>query len=405
MPTLSPLALVCVLTFVHYTAAQMRGPVLTLYADAHGATATAIGLILGAHMAAAAAGSIPLGRVSDVWGRRPLLLGGMAIGVVTSLLLPLAGRPASLLTIYAIAGLGVAAFTPSALSLAGDAAPRGRIAHAYGWYSTAHYGAIGIGPFVGGLVAEWWGYRLAFVASGVGIAFALAIGAAVPLRIRQPAAGVPGVTFADIRRNLDVWAGWVVAASGLFVQGVVFPFFPLLAQDRGLGPAAIGLVFLVLGLANTAARFPAGWLVDRTGRPALYAVGGVLLACGATALLPHAHGSRMLLALAALFGAASGVAFVAISAGLAVAAPPAARGLVMGGYSTALYLGFGIGSIALGPVIGRHGHAVAFALGGALGAIGTLVAALLWRRPRPAPRPMSSPSARRCGATGPDRSD
>ena len=96
MPTLSPLALVCVLTFVHYTAAQMRGPVLTLYADAHGATATAIGLILGAHMAAAAAGSIPLGRVSDVWGRRPLLLGGMAIGVVTSLLLPLAGRPASL---------------------------------------------------------------------------------------------------------------------------------------------------------------------------------------------------------------------------------------------------------------------------------------------------------------------
>ena len=87
MPTLSPLALVCVLTFVHYTAAQMRGPVLTLYADAHGATATAIGLILGAHMAAAAAGSIPLGRVSDVWGRRPLLLGGMAIGVVTSLLL------------------------------------------------------------------------------------------------------------------------------------------------------------------------------------------------------------------------------------------------------------------------------------------------------------------------------
>ena len=88
-------------------------------------------------------------------------------------------------------------------------------------------------------------------------------------------------------------------------------------------------------------------------------------------LLPHVHGSLMLLALAALFGAASGVAFVAISAGLAVAAPPAARGLVMGGYSTALYLGFGIGSIALGPVIGRHGHAVGFALGGALGTIGT----------------------------------
>jgi MFS family permease len=392
MPALSTLALVCILTFVHYTAAQMRGPVLTLYADAHGASATAVGLILGAHMTAAAAGSIPLGRVSDVWGRRPLLLGGMAIGVVTSLLLPLAERPASLLTIYALAGLGVAAFTPSALSLVGDAAPRGRIAYAYGWYSTAHYGAIGVGPFVGGLVAEWWGYRPAFVASGIGIALALAIGVAVPLGTPDPAGRASGVTFVDIRRDLDVWAGWVVAASGLFVQGVVFPFFPLLGQERGLGPAAIGLVFLVLGLANTAARFPAGWLVDRTGRPTLYAIGGVLLASGVTVLLPHVHGTRMLLALAALFGAASGVAFVAISAGLAVAAPPAARGLVMGGYSTALYLGFGIGSIAIGPVIGRHGHAAGFALGGALGTIGTLVAVLLWRRPRPATQAPSLPS-------------
>ena len=38
--------------------AQMRAaPVLPLYAVAHGATATAVGLIVGAHMAAAAVGS------------------------------------------------------------------------------------------------------------------------------------------------------------------------------------------------------------------------------------------------------------------------------------------------------------------------------------------------------------
>src|SRR5206468_3161140 len=196
---------------------------------------------------AAAAGSIPLGRAGDAWGRRPLLVGGMVLGVVTSLALPVAEHPAGLLAIYAIAGLGVAAFTPSALSLVGESAPRGRIAYAYGWYSTAHYGAIAVGPFVGGLVTEWWGYRPAFVVSG--------------------------------------------------------------------------LVFLVLGAGNTVARFPTGWLVDRTGRPTVYAVGGVALACGSTALFPGADGA-LLLFVAALFGVASGVAFVAISTGLAVAAPP-----------------------------------------------------------------------------------
>jgi MFS family permease len=371
------LALVCGLTFLHYVGAQMRGPVLSLYAAAHGATATGVGLIMGAHMATAAIGSVPLGRLSDVWGRRRLMRGGMAVGVVTSLLLPLVEDELALMAIYGLAGLGVAAFTPSALSLVGDAAPPGRIGHAYAWYSTAHYGAIGVGPFLGGLVAEWFGYRAAFVVSAIGIAIALAVGRALPRR-SVGSRSTSGATFADVRSNASVWAGWLLSVSGLLVQGVVFPFFPLLGHAQGLGPAAIGLVLLMLGLANTAARMPAGWLVDRTGWCAPYAVGGVLVAAAVTALLPHARGEAALLALSAVFGAASGLAFVAVSVGLAGASTAATRGLVMGFYSTSLYLGFALGSFALGPVITHYGYSVGFAAGAGAGVIGTLAAAILW---------------------------
>ena len=58
------IAVVCILTFLHYVGAQMRGPVLSLYAAAHGATATGVGLIIGAHMVTAGVGSLPLGRAS-----------------------------------------------------------------------------------------------------------------------------------------------------------------------------------------------------------------------------------------------------------------------------------------------------------------------------------------------------
>src|SRR5688572_14637040 len=155
-PLMMPvLLLVCLLTFVHFVGAQMRAtPVLPLYAAAHGATASGVGVIIGAHMAMAAIGSVPLGRASDVWGRRSLLLVGMAVGIVTSLLLPLAHGELALAAIYGIAGLGVAAFTPSALALVGDAAAPGTAGRAFAWYATAHYGAIAIGPFLGGLVAE-----------------------------------------------------------------------------------------------------------------------------------------------------------------------------------------------------------------------------------------------------------
>jgi MFS family permease len=378
---ISVLLLVCLLTFLHYVGAQMRAaPVLPLYAAVHGATATGVGLIIGAHMMAAAVGSIPLGRASDVWGRRALLLGGMAVGVVTSLLLPLVEGELALMTIYGLAGFGVAAFTPAALSLVGDAAAPGRAGHAFAWYSTAHYGAIAIGPFLGGLVADRWGFRAAFVGSAIGIAIAFVGGLALPMRAAAHTTQRSSATFADIRGNADVWAGWIVSVSGFLLQGVVFTFFPLLAHERGLTPAAIGLIFLALGLANTLARFPAGWLVDRSGRCSLYAIGGVVAASLATGLLPHVRDHTTLLVLVAVFGAVSGAAFVAISVGLAASTTSATRGLVMGGYSTALYLGLALGSFGIGPVITRYGYAVGFAVGGAVGGIGALAAAMLWAR-------------------------
>lgn len=386
-------AFVSLLTFLHYVAAQMRSPVIPLYAAAHGASATTVGLIVGAHMAAAALGSIPLGRASDVWGRRALLLAGMALGVVTSLALPLVDGPLALMAIYGLAGLGVAAFTPSALAMVGDAAPAGKAGRAFAWYSTAHYGAIGVGPFLGGLAAEWWGYRPALVGSAIGIAAALLVGFALPIAGRGHADPRVGATFASIKDNRDVWAGWIVAVSGMLVQGVVFTFFPLLAHQHGLAPASIGLVFLVLGLANTLMRFPAGWLVDRSGRRTLLATGGVLAASAATALFPLAEGTGSMLALAAVFGGVSGLAFVAVSAGLAAATTATTRGLVMGGYSTAMYLGLAIGSIALGPVMTHQGWGVGFTTGGAAGAVGALVASLIWARGRahrPAPAPVTS---------------
>jgi predicted MFS family arabinose efflux permease len=131
-------------------------------------------------------------------------------------------------------------------------------------------------------------------------------------------------------------------------------------------------------IANTAARVPAGWLIDRTRRSAPYAVGGVLAGCVATALLPHVPERGPLLALVAGYGVVSGTAGVAIGVALAGAATPAARGLVMGGYSTALYLGLALGSFALGPVITSYGYATGFGAGAVMGSVGAVIAMALW---------------------------
>ena len=194
------LGVVCLLTFLHFVGVQMRAPILPLYAATHGATATDVGLIVGAHMAGAAVGSIPLGRAADVWGPRWFLIAGMAIGVVTSLLLAGVEGESALITIYGFAGIGVAAFTPSALALVAHAAPPERAGRAFAWYSMAHYGAIGVGPFLGGLAAGAWGYRAAFVLSAVGVALALVVALAIPFPSHAPSRSRDS-TFADVARS------------------------------------------------------------------------------------------------------------------------------------------------------------------------------------------------------------
>jgi MFS family permease len=377
------LGLACLLTLLHYTGAYMRVPVLPLYATAHGATPTDVGLIVGASMGFAAVTAIPFGVASDRWGRRTLLLGGTAISALTSLLLPLVSQPAALMAIYGAAGLGLSAFTPSMMSLVGDVSSPGTVARAYAWYTTALYAGFGAGPILGGYVAQAGGHRSAFVVAGIVITVALATGFTLPRTDGGSRGGAAAASFAEVRRNRRVWAGWIATVSGLAVWGSILTFFPLLARERGLPPLQIGLVLGIQSFVNTAARVPAGWFLDRIGTRRPYIIGGLTAAALATAILPHVSRWADLVLLSAVIGAAFAVTFVAVGAALTEATTPATRGLAMGGYSMAIYVGIGLASIGLGPVMGRWGYAAGFSVAGAAGILGTLVTAVVWGRGGP----------------------
>jgi predicted MFS family arabinose efflux permease len=110
-----------------------------------------------------------------------------------------------------------------------------------------------------------------------------------------------------------------------------------------------------------------------------------MAAAAGTAILPRLREPTEFVLLGAAMGVALAFAFVAVGAALSEATTPATRGLAMGGYSTAIYLGVGLASIGLGPVMGRWGYEAGFTLAGAAGVLGTLVTAVVWRRSFPPP--------------------
>src|SRR3989304_1720294 len=129
----------------------------------------------------------------------------------------------------------------------------------------ALYAGFGLGPILGGYVAQGWSERAAFVVAGIIIAAALAAGGMLPRVETGAARSAPLAAFDQVRRNRRGWAGWIATVSGLGLWGAILTFFPLLARERGILPLEIGLVLGVQAFVNTAARVPAGWLLAPTG--------------------------------------------------------------------------------------------------------------------------------------------
>ena len=126
---------------------------------------------------------IPLGRLADVWDRRRLLALGLGFWSAMTALSAFARTFPQLALARMGVGIGEASANPAAYSMLCDLYPRARRATALAFYSTGIYIGTGLGLGLGGLVADRWGWRVAFLVAGLpGLALAFGIG-----RLREPA--------------------------------------------------------------------------------------------------------------------------------------------------------------------------------------------------------------------------
>ena len=141
-----------------------------------GASAAWAGIILAFYAGGNMIAILTAGRLSDRFGRRPVLIPGLAIATASTAALGYSPNIWIALALTAIGGIGSGLFAPTHQAALGDvlgARQRGGSAlAAYGMSSDL--GAV-IGPLVTGVVATWWGFGPAFVLTGLVCAVALAM--------------------------------------------------------------------------------------------------------------------------------------------------------------------------------------------------------------------------------------
>jgi len=153
-----------------------------------------------------------LGRVSDLIGRRPVYLAGLAVLTLTGLGIGLARDPTLVIVLRAVQGAGAAAVITNTTALLADAFPARLLAMGIGLNITVMSAGLALGPLAGGLLTETTGWRGVFLVNlplgAVGLLWAARV-----LRRPAPRRPVQGRPGRD-RPGFDL-AGAVVSAAGL----------------------------------------------------------------------------------------------------------------------------------------------------------------------------------------------
>ncbi|WP_217551685.1 MFS transporter [Streptomyces sp. GbtcB6] len=395
---------------------------------------------IGTAFALCAAGfTLLFGRVADLFGRRRLFLGGLAVLGAASLLGGLAGNPEVLIAARVLQGLATAAVTPAGLSLLTTSFPEGPLREkALGLNGALMSAGFTTGAILGGLLTDLLSWRWAFF---VNVPVALAVLLVAPAVVAEsrpdgrPRLDVPGalsvtlgllavvlgltqagehgwgapsallpagagavllIVFGAVERRVAeplvplgvlgrrsvAWGNAAGLIAFLTETSLVFLLTLYLQEVLGFSPLAAGLSFGVLGAGTVVGGSAAPKVIGRIGS-ARTLIGGGILQAGCTAALLGLGDTRSSLGLLLVATFAGGVGNMLVIVGFMVTATSGLadreQGLATGLATMTQQIGITMGTPVMSAVAtaATTGTGAAAVLGGLRAAIAVNAALVL----------------------------
>ncbi|MEM6490126.1 MAG: MFS transporter, partial [Pseudomonadota bacterium] len=349
---------------------QILAPALPAVARDLALTQALAQTLLSSSLVAMAVATLLWGPLSDLYGRRPVMLAALALAVAGSVLAALApGLGLALAGRLAQAGGAVAGMV-LARAVAQDVWGRERAVAVLGQVTAAMVVAPMLAPALSGVIVEQLGWRGVFWAGALLSALCLALAAGRLAETRPPPAGPAprgmaaalaetAAGFAEVARERGFWAyaGFGVASLATFL---FFVGAGPLVMDRayGLDAQAYGLWFLGIAAAYMAANVACGRVTAALGPDRALRLGAAIslaaLVGGLGLGLAGAHHPTAFILPIMVQSVGAGLAVPNALAG-ATAAVPGRAGVAAGLMGAAQFLFAG----AAAQVAGMIGHATA----------------------------------------------
>jgi multidrug resistance protein len=370
----SPLLLMALTVFIDLMGFGIILPLLPFWAEKLGATPFEVGLILTIYAVAQFLFTPLLGRLSDRYGRRPVIILSLLIEAASFALTALAGSLPVLLIARFIGGVGASNMS-SAQAVVSDVTPPEGRARGMGLIGAAIGMGFVVGPAIGGVLASSGQVVPFWAAMGVALVNALLVLLFLPETRKQRALEPDAAAAPQASGMLGSWRRALSSPALARLIGINFLFtfaftameavYPLFTQrvfhweatQNGYVFTYVGVVIVIMqgGLV--------GMLVKRFGEQAIL-VSGLLVLAGGLLLLPVSQTLAVMLIALAVLSAGDGAVAPTTSALLSFASPVESQGETLGIAQGVAGLGRVFGPVAAGFLF-SVGIGVPFAVGGA----------------------------------------
>jgi MFS family permease len=125
--------------------------------------AVSLSWIATVYLLAAAIFLVPFGRLADIYGRKKIYSYGVAIYTLSAIFLANSHSELELITYRILEGFGAAMLFGSGVAMLTSVFPPGERGRALGINTAAVYFGLSMGPFLGGLLTEHFGWRSVFL--------------------------------------------------------------------------------------------------------------------------------------------------------------------------------------------------------------------------------------------------
>lgn len=361
--------------FAAVTGVGIVVPLLPIYARDLGASGLYVGLIFGAFSISRTFFLPYFGRLSDLKGRKPIIVPGFLAYALISIAFIYSEAVNTLIVIRFFHGIASAMLMPVIQAYIGDITPSGREGTTMGLFNMSLFLGLSIGPLIGGVIKDSFSLQASFISMG---SLAL-IGFCLSLWLLPPTSSEIGI------KNRDDSFTWKTLLYdrhlvGLFLfrfayvvcVDIMWGFIPLYADAKFAASSSLIGVLIMLGIfVSGLLHIPMGYLADRISKKLMVVTGG-LIVCYAIFSFEWADRIQDLVTSSIFFGLGGGIAMPALMA-MAVlrGSKTNAMGSVMALLTVAHSLGMLSGALLGGLMMDFFKLGWAFPLGAVIMAICT----------------------------------